>query len=158
MSTRCMVMLEKNETCWPEGNRNNGPHFAAFYRHHDGYPTVTGFDLVKKVSQVLPRGGFDTCREAVRALQDVMPLGDYENEWHEQLHGDIEYMYLVNFDHGCVITAHKRPIGTGNEVERWREWPAFVLARWEPFYRDGRKLGLVLDEIHIRRSFESSAA
>lgn len=153
MATRCMVMLEKNQTCYDAGNPNNGVRYAAFYRHYDGYPTSTGLDLVMKVSEILPGSGFDTVWDAERALKRVLPLSDYETEWHENLHGDIEYMYLVNFDDGCTITVYSRRHAENSDVDGWRSWPAHVLARWEQSTRTNGYL--VLEEITIRRSMEA---
>ena len=152
MATRCMILLEKTCTAYGEGNPNNGMGQAAFYRHWDGYPTATGLDLVIKVSQ-LDHGAFKSVHDADRALKNLLPLGDYEVESPKALHGDIEWMYVVNFDGGCTIVAHKRP-RDGGSVDEWRSWPAHVLARWDYINRSGQKIGPMLEEISIRRSFE----
>jgi hypothetical protein len=154
MSTRCQVILEKT-TAYPDANGrpnpNNGVHRQAYYRHYDGYPICTGFDLVQILDRALGVLDYDKANDlsdVQYAIEQVMPLGDYERAGYRDnpvLHGDIEYLYVINFVNGVSLSVYSidsehdiDPILDGTTTRRRHE-----LARWDTYDYVGRKvLGL----------------
>lgn len=93
MSTRCNVVVEihRSET-------NPGPLRKFYlYRHHDGYPRCTGWDLLE-YAKALQKLTYFSLADAVSGLLfkcDVAGrlLGDYELT--VGLHGDVCYVYRI---------------------------------------------------------------
>lgn len=86
MSTRCNIIIQ------------NGKSRTFIYRHSDGYLTATGLDLQQKL-RAKP-----TATQFMRALLgdmydatsycDARPVYELTTE----VHGDIEWLYLIDFD------------------------------------------------------------
>jgi hypothetical protein len=135
MSTRCAIIAEKEDYFNP-GNPNNGLRRVAWYRHCDGYPSSTGFDLIQKVAEALPalyreREKF-SIRDVQYRLEDRLPVGDYERLQPEDLPGDLEYLYVLQFSKERItIVCHSRKAGGGfNNHDEPETWPSTILACW----------------------------
>tara|TARA_Y100000401_G_scaffold65333_1_gene52062 strand:+ start:832 stop:1371 length:540 start_codon:yes stop_codon:yes gene_type:complete len=84
MGTRCNIRIKAGDTkLW-------------IYRHWDGYPAETGVDLARKLVNV------KTADEFIAKL-----LKDDAYEVTTEQHGDIEYLYKINF---CVDIITKDPL------------------------------------------------
>ena len=84
MGTRCNIKIKTGDTMlW-------------IYRHWDGYPAETGVDLARKLVNV------KTADEFIAKL-----LKDDAYEVTTDQHGDIEYLYKINF---CVDFITKDPL------------------------------------------------
>ena len=83
MSTRATIRFATRE----EGvtfNEHPKKWNAQFYKHHDGYPEGLGLDIAD-------------------CLLNGVKLTNWEVEYVDVVHGDIEYMYYVWQDHGKDI-------------------------------------------------------
>lgn len=127
MATRCNIMFEM-EGRLKEGNPNNGYKNKVYYRHWDGYPTVTGLDLVQQMLRFTDEtepGDIHTLHDIENWLRVNLTL-QYENQPDKEFAGDIEWLYIINFDKGVKITAYQRS-DFKNEVDNWKSWKNFVI-------------------------------
>ena len=58
------------------------------YRHHDGYPAETGADIVKALRQGKDADGF---------LHAILAQSDSAFEITNDIHGDVEWFYVLSF-------------------------------------------------------------
>lgn len=84
MSTRCEIHIYGKTT----------EPFIRLYHHHDGYPSVVGKFLIEEVYPKLMSSNADTAEDIAEFLC-IHPL-DEEFEHTEGVHGDIEYLYIIN--------------------------------------------------------------
>ena len=78
MSTRCNIIIQEI---------NEKP--IILYHHHDGYPQGVGFDLHCRLEQFLDNWhADDIANSLVKDLED-------EYEITTDIHGDIEYLYVI---------------------------------------------------------------
>ena len=70
-------------------------HFL--YHHHDGYPEGVGVQLQKCAKQWFDKYSFPWASLiANKLIKDEMGLNDKEYEITTDVHGDIDYLYVVN--------------------------------------------------------------
>lgn len=87
MSTRCNIVIEFGDTV------------LYVYRHHDGYLSGTGRDLVN----LLKKEGKTPWKFISSLLGQRYEKQSYESEAHpvyettNSIHGDIEYLYRIKF-------------------------------------------------------------
>jgi len=143
MSTRCNILVTKTNAYSDSAsgcpNPNNGLKTTQLYHHHDGYPTGVGLELAQAIL-ALNAGPEElaTDHDVRYRFIDKLPR-QYEIEsgtYFDQvahLHGDIEWVYHLDFDNGITLTAYKRP-GFDTEVpddDSWRKWPSTRILRLE---------------------------
>lgn len=63
------------------------------YRHWDGYPAVTGYDLIKLYRETNGAGGFVSALLAAQRENEELPQYELTTE----VHGDIEFLYVIRF-------------------------------------------------------------
>jgi hypothetical protein len=90
LSTRTNIIIEY------------GDSRVYLYRHHDGYLAETGADLARKLAAT---NGYLGANRFVRSLiEEAYEKQSYETEAKRiyevtsEVHGDIEYLYVVRFD------------------------------------------------------------
>lgn len=150
MSTRSNIIFEKNQFL-NENNPNNGYRAIQYYRHYDGYITGAGLDLALMMVKFINEVDADECNTIweIENWLDQNMTHIYQKECWSLPHGDIEYMYAINFDNGLTVTAYIRQgFGSDSEVEKWREWPSKELFRAEVL-KMGDKNYWNLKKIHI---------
>lgn len=81
MSTRCNIVLKTGKRFFKD---------IILYHHHDGYPEGVGADLVERL-----KDHFTGLRVEDIANKLVKDLDD-EYEITTCIHGDIEYLYIIN--------------------------------------------------------------
>lgn len=64
------------------------------YRHWDGYPAVTGFDLIKHYRETNGAGEFVSALLGAKRENEDLP----QYEMTTEVHGDIEFLYVVKFN------------------------------------------------------------
>ena len=79
MSTRANITINKGESK------------IILYRHYDGYPTVTGIDILNKIKRNTDTNGLvsDLLSESYEGGKKVYEITN-------EIHGDIEYDYEIN--------------------------------------------------------------
>ena len=115
MATRCGIKL-----------RSEHGHPVHIYRHWDGYPECTGFDLVKHVASVVEQhnqSGADMQSENqhVENLKALLlsqvdketKYKHYEETTDVALHGDIEWLYNVTVNSQTISLEVIKVDGTG---------------------------------------------
>lgn len=100
MSTRCNIMIER-EGYFP----------VILYHHHDGYPQGVGYDLHTRLKNI--EGGWYQ-QEIANSL--VKDLND-EYEITSCVHGDIEYLYVINCKEKTLKCYAARGTIIGEEVK-----------------------------------------
>lgn len=129
MSTRCNLMLIANvHTMW-------------LYRHHDGYLSMTGADVLTKVSQAIKAWdsgyGYEPHIGLANAfLQDLYEQASYEKkprhvyELTADQHGDIEFLYRMNVcqtgEHLITVDFQARHNWRG--PNQWTVWKPLTVA------------------------------
>lgn len=141
MATRCNILVTKTQS-YPDvdgrPNCNNGKRTAQYYRHWDGYPSGTGLDLALKLMELTNGHAPEDLKglsDIESALRSKLTL-DYERESHggteePNLHGDIEWLYHIDFDGGITLNAHK--IGIGPDPDNWEKMPKSTLLKIEEY-------------------------
>ena len=93
MSTRANIVIvnEKEEP-------------VILYHHHDGYPSGVGQGLTDYAEELLNSPDKDKIIATPKSLGDwlVSPERDDEYEYIDSLHGDIEYLYVINLANDTV--------------------------------------------------------
>lgn len=128
MSTRCAVIIERNDDYGPT-NGNTGYRSEAYYRHHDGHLTGTGFDLVRQLYRLAEHrdGVISTFCEASDAMKGVLTQY-YQAIAVDHIPGDIEFLYVVNFNNGIFVRAYCRPRGSEHPDARDPyAWPSLEI-------------------------------
>ena len=99
MATRCNVIV-KGKSCGKNVK-------AILYRHWDGYPSVTGEDLLEKLNSC--------CNGEIYFDSFVNSLikESTEYEYTSQIHGDIEYLYEIDC---CKRTIKVMEVGYDSET------------------------------------------
>jgi hypothetical protein len=142
--TRCAIIVEITNK-YAEGNPNNGLHRAAYSHHCDGYLGGIGFELVKIVDTVCGKA-HNLSRHDEYVYRNSLELeyafkAELNQEYSylnpDNLPGDIEYLYVVNFDEGVRITAYCRP-SISCKDEPW-EWPSLEILRFAIFELRGKQ-------------------
>lgn len=87
MSTRCNVIVKA-------GNQE-----IMFYHHCDGYPDGVGIDLAERMERVMENKWHD----ADDFLDDLVKDADYNFSTVCGLHGDIDYLYKVDYNAKTII-------------------------------------------------------
>ncbi len=122
MSTRANVVITDGQTT------------LYFYRHRDGYPSVTGdsltefvkgyssgkyrFDAMQSAGWLVLHGNVEYVKENESvpiAYRSTWKVGAYEPT--DQIHGDVEYIYTINLSTGvlsCNRPDEFSPISFGN--------------------------------------------
>lgn len=127
MSTRSTVMVSKTQhynDVDGKPNPNNGKRWLQFYHHYDGYEMGVGLDLVRKVLNLMDRNDLSELNsiwDIENALLEVVD-GFYQQESDKLLHGDIEYLYHVDFDDGIKIWCYERGDWENESHENWQDW------------------------------------
>jgi hypothetical protein len=96
MATRCNVKIvdSKGQTQW-------------LYRHWDGYPQETGNNLMQIIGTVGPTASPKTLTEAIlgeKYKEDGRPI--YETTTGQ--HGDIEWLYTIEFTGKAIVLSQKQ--------------------------------------------------
>ena len=87
MSTRCNVII-----------KSNGKEFI-LYHHFDGYPEGVGADLKEKLHIFTKDRSFFNVMDFVNGLIKADEgKGSRGYELTDCIHGDIEYLYIIDFD------------------------------------------------------------
>ncbi len=90
MSTRANITINKGETK------------IILYRHHDGYPTETGIDILNKIKR-----NTSTIGLVSDFLNAEYKHGRKVYEITNEIHGDIEYNYEINVPRMSYNYKHK---------------------------------------------------
>lgn len=90
MSTRCNIVIKETEG-----------KFFQLYHHCDGYPDGVGLELEDYIKQMSP-----TCLTHGEEFVEFLCNEDDEYEYEGPgvfLHGDIEYLYIIDLSEGTLI-------------------------------------------------------
>lgn len=100
------------------------------YRHWDGYPGVTGADLVrvidgcKSFATPAARQGYGAAA-VVRSLLDMKEADGVRSmfEITDALHGDIEHVYQIHWPdgHGSELSISHAEVSTEADIDGWRD-------------------------------------
>jgi len=104
MGTRTNIVIEYGSTK------------TFIYRHWDGYPAVTGFDLIKLYRETNGAGEFVASLLTARRENEDLPQYELTTE----VSGDIEFLYVVRFNrqnNNATFKVVERKAATENE------WP-----------------------------------
>lgn len=122
MGTRCNILLK------------NGATKVWLYRHWDGYPSCTGADLARHIQKADGNAG-TLLKNLLTQERDNEP-GRVEYELTNDVHGDIEWLYVIEFTRKGAVKVGWMPrkIGLGEEqlpalvraAQVTREFQAFV--------------------------------
>lgn len=97
MSTRCNVIIKDENTK------------VQLYHHHDGYPEGVGQNLTEYMEEIkkLPQNEsskiLSTPLSLAKWLCDEDREDEYELEREVYLHGDIEYLYVIDLGEGTIV-------------------------------------------------------
>ncbi len=158
MATRACIHITKTDR-YPDGpegrpNPNNGPKEDQWYHHWDGYPIGLGLELTMMLATFYGEGRIkpeQTFSEIERLLKSTFNH-DYETERVGNWHGDLEYVYHIDFDGGLRLHCHKRNMRAEprQEHDQWREWQKKTL-----FFASVREFNAkpcyVLESIHVEQ-------
>jgi hypothetical protein len=121
MSTRSAVIVERTDDFGPD-SRSSGYGAETYLKHHDGYLTGVGLELVRLLYGILQINSdeLETFSGASAAMKDVLSQA-YHPATVSGVPGDIQYLYVINFNDGITVTAYCRPrfAEFGNPYE----WP-----------------------------------
>lgn len=90
MSTRCNIVIKATDL--DNGQRNEWAR-VILYHHHDGYPEWMGKRLTEFIENFKGRDINDLTNLLLKDNQDA------GYEWTNVLHGDIEYLYTIEFQY-----------------------------------------------------------
>lgn len=112
MSTRTNILITKGDTkIW-------------LYRHCDGYPRATGYNLASCLAECGKMNGFLTLlldqKDESTMYRPATPIYEFTT----QMHGDIEYLYKINFDEGVSFMCLKRM--DFKDVDQEDSWETLV--------------------------------
>lgn len=131
MSTRAVIQIKKT-TKYAGNNPNNGEHRVQYYRHWDGYTSFLGIELVKILLDLITEkqpSDFKSVNDVDFYLGTILNQ-QYQKEDIKDIHGDIEYFYLLDFDDGITLTRFKRTDWKKDKPENPEKWAdSFVLLR-----------------------------
>lgn len=103
MSTRSNIVIKKTV--------NNEIITHQFYHHFDGYPEGVGFELLNKLNEV------SDIEDDIEMYKAIMDIDDsYEAEGQLNLHGDIEYLYVIDLD-DRKLKCYSIWVGAYNDME-----------------------------------------
>ena len=96
MSTRTNIVIQTGQTN------------VYLYRHHDGYLTETGADLLKKLNAANdnPSLFLESLLAERYDKQNYETVAKRVYELTTEVHGDIGYLYVVRFDDSNVTTGY----------------------------------------------------
>lgn len=95
MSTRSTLIVSINQE-FGAGNVNNGIRQTQYYHHWDGYVEGVGKDLIFRLNNLI-----DGRSEFISGIMDIEHLfrdnvpASYVHESVENIHGDLEFLYLL---------------------------------------------------------------
>lgn len=97
MSTRCVTLVREVRRNWRTGE--SGPEeIMRFYRHCDGYPSGHGVDIAEAILETGDHKRY--CTSWSQNVIGNLLLKDacMEIEPKETVHGDLEYLYVIEAD------------------------------------------------------------
>ena len=153
MSTRSNILFKHTVNLGKE-NPNNGVKIHQVYKHHDGYPMGTGLELIQKILKFIDEKEVKDVNSS--CFFDHWFKYEFTQNWEyegteKNLHGDIEYLYEVDFDNGLKVSCYKRDYKDSNNFN-YKTWKKTVLlSAYEMDYL-GKKLWNVTD-INVSNSF-----
>ena len=114
MSTRCNVIINSAES----------KTRVILYHHCDGYPEGVGADLKKVYNSLTDYAKQDCEMIANRLVKDQYDLKDDGYEFTTDIHGDIEYLYVIDCSKKTLRCykagwdeSYKQIVKSKNEVE-----------------------------------------
>ena len=105
MATRSSVLIEVTQD-YGENNLNNGLKRMQYYHHWDGYVNGVGLDLIKIL---LDLQGEEVLKQNLTDVEHFVSSklnATYERESANDVHTDIEFLYVINFDNGITLDVY----------------------------------------------------
>ena len=108
MGTRCVTIFKNRQVKYVYDSGNGSFHEDGFesvelfrmYRHWDGYPSGNGMDLANAIIAADKGNGKNNRNWAACMLAALFTgYNDYEIEGHDDEHGDLDYLYVVEGDY-----------------------------------------------------------
>jgi hypothetical protein len=109
--------------------------YGQYYHHWDGYEQGLGLELVRILLTMRDESGFKGSPLFTELTKPECSLYLIQNEFRSRftleyqqestdiLHGDIEYLYHIDFDKDHVkLTMYKRTNWETEEHENWKKW------------------------------------
>lgn len=124
MSTRAVVHIRKSQY-YNDGNPNNGTKYLQYYHHWDGYTSGLGIKLMKLSLKYIDERSPRVTKfmsDVKYWLEDNLNQSYQRETYGKDLHGDIEYAYLLDFDCGVTLTRFKRTDWKNEKHDNWQEW------------------------------------
>jgi len=118
------------------------------YRHHDGYPAVTGADLVNAIDRTKIESDNDCAGYGAAEFAQyllAMPRGNGDKkpqfELTDDLHGDIEHVYQIHWPdgNGSRLTIQHAEPKDEKQIDGWRSIATrYTLEEFRAFVNDER--------------------
>jgi hypothetical protein len=110
MSTRSAIIIKRRDDYGPD-NPNTGYHSEAYSKHHDGYLMGVGLELVMNLVNYIKNDGtiVTSFTAASNLFKDFLNQNYHRCDNVDNIPGDIEYLYVVNFNDGITVKAFCRP-------------------------------------------------
>jgi len=138
MGTRCCILFSSR----------HGAPYTVYYRHLDGYPEVTGKELVELLKATVDLNEYEAEQTIIDGLSyrtekyRALAHGDLEDIL-QKVQGDLEWVYVIRnmADSGenRSLTIYKTAPGWGAKYRPfiWRVWGSYVL-----YFEDNMKTGV----------------
>lgn len=96
MGTRCVTIFRNVQRNW-QTDEEERVELLRFYRHWDGYPGGHGRDIAWAIQAANDDEGKDNRNWAQHVLAHLFSAdADMELEGHDDEHGDLDYIYVVD--------------------------------------------------------------
>lgn len=106
MGTRGNIVIKKTI----DGNEN----FHQMYSNSDSYPSYLGVGIQERLNKIMKREDKEKILSTPQSLAEELP---YEDEEKFYLHGDIEYLYVIDIDKEMVSAYSVWLKGDVNDID-----------------------------------------